>query len=104
MKLEVTACDIDRAVPAQTYTIEVQDGRKVTKDLCASHAAPIEAMLAELGEAAPEREAAVRIEPAAKPAPRKRAPAKKAAAKKTAARRRPNITSLAEIEASKKKT
>ncbi|MFE5663417.1 hypothetical protein ACFQ7W_05745 [Streptomyces niveus] len=103
MKLQVTACDIDRAVPAQTYTIEVQDGRKVTKDLCASHAAPIEALLAELGETAPEGEAAVRIEPAAEPTPRKRTPAKKAAAKKAAPRRRPKVTSLAEIEASKNK-
>ncbi|WP_405799466.1 hypothetical protein [Streptomyces sp. NBC_01506] len=102
--MKLTACDIDRAVPAQTYTIEVEDGRKVTKDLCAEHAAPIEAVLAESGEAGPEGEVAVRVEPAAKPPPRKRTPAKKAATKKTAARRRPKVTSLAEIEASKKKT
>ncbi|MGW6600618.1 hypothetical protein [Streptomyces sp. NPDC055036] len=38
------------------------------------------------------------------PPPRKQAPAKKAATKKTAARRRPKVTSLEAIEASKRKT
>ncbi|UFD97966.1 hypothetical protein PQC18_gp28 [Streptomyces phage Pablito] len=100
MKIQVTACDIDRKVPAQTYTIQAQDGRSVTRDLCQMHAEPFEALLVELGEDEPEVEAEQEV----RPEPKKRAPVTKTAAKKaTSPRRRPKVTSLAEIEASKQK-
>lgn len=92
MKLQVVACDIDQKFPAMTYTITASDGRSIAKDLCKEHAAPIEEWLGE-SEA----------EDGTEPQPEPERPAKKAAAKKTAsARRRPKITSLEEIEATKK--
>jgi hypothetical protein len=99
MKLQVTACDIDKKFPAMTYTITASDGRSITKDLCEEHAEPIEEWLEE-AEVAEEAEP----EPEPAPAPKvvKQAPAKKAApAKKTTARRRPKIVSLEEIEKAK---
>lgn len=111
MKLEVTACDIDKKFPAKTYTITASDGRSISKDLCAEHAEPFEEWLEEADEDAPDMdEHAHRIveqrEPAPEPAPEvpKRRTVKKAApAKKTTpSRRRPKIVSLEEIEASKK--
>ncbi|MFF3793794.1 hypothetical protein ACFYXW_27740 [Streptomyces sp. NPDC001981] len=99
MKLQVTACDIDKKFPAKTYTITASDGRSISKDLCEEHAEPFEEWLEE-AEADEEPEP----EPRPAPAPKvvKQAPAKKAApAKKTTARRRPKIVSLEEIEASK---
>ncbi|AXQ61085.1 DNA binding protein [Streptomyces phage Hank144] len=87
MKIQVIACDIDRKVPAQTYTIETDDGRKWTKDLCTEHAEPIERLIAEFEGVEPKSET--------KPEPKK-------AAKKAPARRRPRVTTLEEIEASKK--
>lgn len=83
MKIQVTACDIDREVPAQTYTIQSGDGRSVTRDLCELHAEPFEALLAEAEVEEPVR--------------------KPAAKKATGPRKRPRVTSLAEIEASKKR-
>jgi hypothetical protein len=105
MKLQVTACDIDKKFPAMTYTITASDGRSITKDLCEEHAEPIEEWLeeAEVVEAA-EPECEPEPEPKPAPAPKvvKQAPAKKAApAKKTTARRRPKIVSLEEIEKAK---
>ncbi|MEU6572277.1 hypothetical protein [Streptomyces sp. NPDC046805] len=106
MKIQVVACDVDQQVPAKTYTIEVSDGRKISKDLCEEHAGYLEDLLEELevsgdeSEPEPEPEAAPTV-------PVRRAAAKKAPAKKTAektavpARRRAKITSFAEIEASK---
>ncbi|MEU9795077.1 hypothetical protein AB0E27_31580 [Streptomyces sparsogenes] len=90
MKLQVTACDIDKKFPAKTYTITASDGRSVSKDLCAEHAEPFEEWL---------EEAELEEEP--KPEPAKKEAPKKAPAKKPAARRRPRITTLEEIEASK---
>lgn len=97
------ACDIDKKIPAKNYTITADDGRSISKDLCAEHAEPFEEWLeeAELDEEAPEPEP--EPEPEVQPEVPKRGPAaaKKAAAKKVPARRRPKITSLEEIEASK---
>ncbi|MGW0861309.1 hypothetical protein [Streptomyces sp. NPDC002611] len=132
MKIQVTACDKDGEVPALTYNIKVSDGREISVDLCARHAAKIEELIAELPEkevqegeepatdSTPEPEpepveqapAAATIAataPARKAPARKAAPAKKAAAKKTAAkkttggRRRPKVVSFEEIEAQKKR-
>lgn len=114
MKLQVTACDIDKKFPAKTYTITASDGRTISKDLCEEHAEPFEEWLEEAEVAAtpePVYEPETKAEPApAKKAPAKRAPAKKAPAAKAPAeparkappRRRPKITSLEEIEAAKK--
>jgi hypothetical protein len=95
MKLQVTACDIDKKFPAKTYTITASDGRSISKDLCEEHAEPFEEWLEEAemdGESEPE--------PEPEPAPK---PVKKAAAKKVAtpSRRRPKVVSLEEIERSK---
>ncbi|WP_329289577.1 hypothetical protein [Streptomyces pseudovenezuelae] len=111
------ACDIDKRIPAKRYTITVDDGRTVSKDLCEEHAEPFEEWLeeAELGEeeaeAEPEPLHEAEPEPEQAPVvPKRRTPAKKATAKKAAtkkaaapARRRPRITTLDEIEASKKR-
>jgi len=101
VKLQVTACDIDKKFPAKTYTITASDGRSISKDLCEEHAEPFEEWLEEADvkeepepECAPEAKA--KPEPAPAPKTTKRAPAKK-----TAARRRPKIMSLEEIEAQK---
>ncbi|MFJ6183779.1 hypothetical protein [Streptomyces sp. NPDC092295] len=115
MKLQVTACDIDKAVPAQTYTITTEDGRTATADLCGAHAEPIEALFADFGGESPATDVTVETEPererraparktAARKTTTKKAATKKAATKKVTARRRPKITSLEEIEASKNKT
>ncbi|QFG12440.1 DNA binding protein [Streptomyces phage Alvy] len=114
------ACDIDQVIPAKRYTITVDDGRTVSKDLCEEHAEPFEEWLEEVEVADDEVEQAYEepeAEPEAEPEPapvvpkrpaakrvatKKAAPAKKAAAaKKTTSRRRPKITSLEEIERSK---
>lgn len=101
MKLQVIACDIDQKFPAKTYTITASDGRSISKDLCEEHAEPFEEWLEEAQEVTVLREA--KPAPAPAPAPAAKPTAQKSAAKKTApARRRPKITSLAEIEASKK--
>jgi hypothetical protein len=109
VKLEVTACDIDKKFPAKTYTITASDGRSISKDLCAEHAEPFEEWLEEADEPEPDAdEHAHRVieqrEPEPEPAPAEsKRPARKAAAKKTTtSRRRPKIVSLEEIEASKK--
>lgn len=96
MKIEVTACDIDRKVPAKTYTIKVSDGRSISKDLCAEHAQPLEKWLEEAGGTAGA------LEPASGTA---QAPVQpEHAIKKTAAaRRRPKIVTLEQIEASKQR-
>lgn len=92
MKLQVLACDIDQKFPAKTYTITASDGRSMSKDLCEEHAEPFEEWLEGVG---PETEP--------EPVAAKRATPRKAAAKKsTSARRRPKITSLEEIEVSKR--
>ncbi|MEU8133225.1 hypothetical protein [Streptodolium elevatio] len=49
MKIEVLACDVDRRVPALTYTLTASDGRTVTADLCAVHSEAIERLFQELG-------------------------------------------------------
>ncbi|MGM9381127.1 hypothetical protein [Streptomyces antibioticus] len=108
------ACDIDKTIPAKRYTITVDDGRTVSKDLCEEHAEPFEEWLeeAELGEeeaeTEPEPEAEVEPEPAPvvpkRPAAKRVAAKKAAPAKKAPARRRPKITSLEEIERSKKQS
>ncbi|MBQ0949258.1 hypothetical protein [Streptomyces sp. RK76] len=113
----IRACDIDKKVPAKNYTITVDDGRSISKDLCAEHGEPFEEWLEEAGPAtdptdlvldqdwlgaadeAPKEEPAEE-EPA--PVVPKRPAPKRAAAKKTTARRRPKIVSLEEIEAQKK--
>lgn len=105
MKLQVTACDIDKKFPAKTYTITASDGRSITKDLCEEHAEPFEEWLEE-AEVVEEAEPVCEPEPEPKPAPApkvvKQAPAKQAPAKKaTAPRRRPKIVSLEEIEKAK---
>ncbi|MGW3658586.1 hypothetical protein ACWD6R_24105 [Streptomyces sp. NPDC005151] len=102
MKIQVIACDVDRQVPALTYTITASDGRTVKADLCEMHAESIEDLLTNFGQAEetePEAEPEKRVRPEfreAVPTQQKPAPAKK-----TTARRRPKITSLAEIEAKK---
>jgi outer membrane biosynthesis protein TonB len=108
MKLQVTACDIDKKFPAKTYTITASDGRTITKDLCEEHAEPFEEWLEEaevVGDAEPVCEPEPKPTPEPKPAPAKKAPAKQAPAeapaKKTASRRRPKVVSLEEIEAKK---
>ncbi|QJD50675.1 DNA binding protein [Streptomyces phage Issmi] len=107
MKLEVTACDIDKKFPAKTYTITASDGRSISKDLCAEHAEPFEEWLeeAEIDEPAHRVVEQREPEPEAEPAPevpKRRSPRKAAPAKKTTtSRRRPKIVSLEEIEAQK---
>jgi hypothetical protein len=107
VKLQVTACDIDKKFPAKTYTITASDGRSITKDLCEEHAEPFEEWLEEaevVEEAEPVCEPEPEPEPKPAPAPKvvKQAPAKQAPAKKaTAPRRRPKIVSLEEIEKAK---
>jgi hypothetical protein len=107
MKLQVTACDIDKKFPAKTYTITASDGRTVSKDLCEEHAEPFEEWLEE-AEVVEPPEPVCEPETKAEPAPAKKAPAKKApapapaTAKKTTSRRRPKVVSLEEIEAAKK--
>ncbi|WP_432006293.1 hypothetical protein [Streptomyces parvus] len=117
LNVEVTACDIDKKFPAKTYTITADDGRSISKDLCAEHAEPFEEWLEEAGEApdpidqlrrdwlgADEPEAEEEAEPGPV-VPRRRTPAKsdkekgEAPARRT--RRRPKVTSLEEIEKSK---
>ncbi|MFK0099250.1 hypothetical protein [Streptomyces sp. NPDC091040] len=95
--------------PATRYTLTVEDGEKVTRDLCAEDAAPLEAAFGPLPKAeemSPEdsfkqqlltimedHERATKARRAQReqewrdenPAPAKKAPAKKTAAKKTAA-------------------
>ncbi|MFG2923870.1 hypothetical protein ACGFYA_20470 [Streptomyces sp. NPDC048305] len=99
LKVEVLACDIDKAYPAKTYTITASDGRSVSKDLCAEHAEPFEEWLEETGpREEPQPTPTVTPVPVQKP----KVAAKQTPAKKTTSpRRRPKITSLAEIEASK---
>jgi hypothetical protein len=123
MKIQVTACDKDKEVPALTYEIKVSDGREISADLCAKHGRKIEELIEELlegngeqaeAEAAPnevasEPESAVEAPPAAMipaAAPAKKATAKKTATKKATAakkttRRRPKITTVEAIEAEK---
>jgi hypothetical protein len=103
VKLQVTACDIDKKFPAKTYTITASDGRSITKDLCEEHAEPFEEWLEE-AEVVEEAEPVCEPEPKPVPAPKvvKQAPAKEAPAKKaTTSRRRPKIVSLEEIEKAK---
>ncbi|MFJ6893603.1 hypothetical protein [Streptomyces hokutonensis] len=106
--VEVIACDIDKVIPALTYTITVSDGRSISKDLCEEHGGYLEDLLEELEVQGSEPEPAPAKAAPAKKAPAKKAPAKKTAApaeapaKKTPSRRRPRITSLEEIEAAKK--
>ncbi|MGW8953512.1 hypothetical protein [Streptomyces sp. NPDC055709] len=103
--VEVIACDIDRKVPAQTYTITSSDGRSISKDLCEEHAEPFEEWLEEAElEDEVEADPAPASEPEPVPQPRS-APAKKpaAAAKKTTSpRRRPKVMTMEEIEAQKR--
>ncbi|MFD7677546.1 hypothetical protein [Streptomyces sp. NPDC060187] len=107
--VDVIACDVDKAIPALTYTITVSDGRSISKDLCEEHGGYLEDLLEELEVRDSEPEPGPAKAVAAKATPAKKAPAKKAApkeaaapAKKTPSRRRPRITSLEEIEAAKK--
>ncbi|MFD7259308.1 hypothetical protein [Streptomyces sp. NPDC059874] len=101
MKLQVTACDIDQKFPARTYTITSSDGRSISKDLCEEHAVPFEEWLQE-ADGQQRAEPGTEAEPP--PVVPKRGTARKTATAKkaTPARRRPKITSLAEIEASKR--
>ncbi|MGW1040053.1 hypothetical protein [Streptomyces sp. NPDC002547] len=107
MKIQVVACDVDKEVPALTYTITASDGRELSVDLCEVHGGPIEALFKEFGQDGEEPEAQAE-EPAQvkkAPAPRKATPAKKVpAAKKTASggRRRTRVMTLEEIEQQKK--
>jgi hypothetical protein len=103
VKLQVTACDIDKKFPAKTYTITASDGRSITKDLCEEHAEPFEEWLEEaevVEEAEPVCEPESKPEPKPEPEPEPQ-PAKRAPAKKTTARRRPKVVSLEDIEKAK---
>jgi hypothetical protein len=84
MEIQVTVCDIDRKVgePTKQYTISV-DGKSITRDLCAEHAAPLEALLS--GQ-----------EPVEKPKPAPRRSASSTGAKKRGPRAK--VVSLDEIE------
>ncbi|WP_031513727.1 hypothetical protein [Streptomyces sp. NRRL F-5123] len=116
MKIEVTACDTCKLIPAKTYVISVSDGRSIEKDLCAEHGAPLEEWLEE-GELEPVQgldpavtamvESAVgqTSEPAKRATSAKKAvPAKKAAPAGPTGRRRraPKVVTLEEIEKSKR--
>ncbi|WP_406353153.1 hypothetical protein OHB56_12085 [Streptomyces sp. NBC_01635] len=109
MKVEITACDIDRRTPAKSYEITVDGGRTVTLSLCRAHAAPLEGLIeiATKGQdAASAASAGVRtgaeqagavtlpVSPSASEEP----------ARKPSARRRARVTTLEEIEAMKKMT
>ncbi|WP_406192318.1 hypothetical protein OH733_05500 [Streptomyces griseus] len=111
IKVEVDACDIDKKYPAKTYTVTADDGRSVSMDLCAEHAAPFEEWLEEAsGRARPieqrdEEPPEAEEEPESPPVvpvrrQRKAAPEKATSERKTV-RRRPRVTSLEEIEAAK---
>jgi hypothetical protein len=91
MKVQVTVCDVCGEVGRETTAYKIQrdgeTGRQVTVDLCARHAAPLEAFLTKRREAtAPEPSASV--------------------TRTAARRRRPTTikaTSLEEIEEMKRK-
>ncbi|MGW2770169.1 hypothetical protein [Streptomyces sp. NPDC001275] len=112
MKIQVTACDVDREVPATTYEIRTSDGRHVEADLCKVHAEPIEALLRELSAEASEAtegdSAAREVVPTQEEPPQvskriaNKAAPRQPATKRTTGRRRPRVVSLEEIEAQKK--
>ena len=97
MKIEVTVCNVCQEVgkPVEQYVVG-RLGAPVELDLCADHAAPIEAPIEALLGGQPKG-AGSRT-----PAKARKAPAKKAAAKKAAPRRRgTKVVSIEEIEAMK---
>ncbi|MEU9605472.1 hypothetical protein [Streptomyces sp. NPDC048057] len=110
LQVEVLACDVDKKFPAKTYTVTASDGRSISADLCAEHAAPFEQLLEEATstESAdglkpdPERreteeggldEKKTEVAPQPEPAPAapkqtsRRTATKKVAAKKTATKK-----------------
>ncbi|MFH8798068.1 hypothetical protein ACH4F6_00495 [Streptomyces sp. NPDC017936] len=109
MKVEITACDIDRRTPAKSYEITVDGGRTVTVDLCRAHAAPLEEIVASAvkgQDAASAASAGVTtgaeragaVTPPVLPSP------SEDPARKPRTRRRVRVTTLEEIEAMKKRT
>ncbi|MEU8621432.1 hypothetical protein [Streptomyces sp. NPDC048623] len=104
MKIQVTACDIDRATPATTFEVTTE-GETVVMDLCAEHARPVYDLIEQIrGKAddAPAPSVAQSDEPAAQSTPRSRAPrTRKTAqsARKADGRRKATVTTMEEIEA-----
>ncbi|MGW4158687.1 hypothetical protein [Streptomyces sp. NPDC004788] len=115
MKIEVIACDIDRATPATTVEVTV-DGETVEMDLCAEHARPIYDLVEQVRSktddvpaptgAHSDGRATQSNPPTSTPRTRKAAakqPARKSAAKQPArkadGRRKAVVTSMEEIQA-----
>ncbi|MFD7976707.1 hypothetical protein [Streptomyces sp. NPDC059071] len=106
MKIQVTACDIDRATPATTIEVTV-DGETVAMDLCAEHARPIYDLIEQVRsktDDVPAPRVAQSDEPATQsnpptPTPRARKAAAKRPAKKADGRRKAVVTSMEDIQA-----
>ncbi|USH44948.1 DNA binding protein [Streptomyces phage GreenWeasel] len=115
IKVEVTACDLDKAMPARSYGIIVDD-ETYELDLCAPHAKPIEDLIEQARKAREEQPAApapvkaavpdqappMQFNPPTPPAPKVRSAATaERPAPRRGGRRRPKVMSLEEIEAQK---
>ncbi|MGW7434734.1 hypothetical protein [Streptomyces sp. NPDC054849] len=104
MKIEVTACDIDKVTPATTYTI-MRDGETFELDLCGEDAKPIEDLIARAqggGDEvpSPRSERSSQSSPTRRPAARKGAVS--APERKPDRRRKARVTSMEEIERQKR--
>ncbi|MFE7235263.1 hypothetical protein ACWCRF_38900 [Streptomyces sp. NPDC002405] len=109
MKIEITACDIDRRTPAKSYEITVDGGRTVTLDLCRAHAGPLEELIAIATNGRNAASAAsAGVKTGAEQAGAVTLPAfpsvSEKPARKPSARRQARVTTLEEIEAMKKRT
>ncbi|MFH8414344.1 hypothetical protein [Streptomyces collinus] len=107
------ACDIDKKVPAKNYTLTADDGRSISKDLCAEHAEPFEEWLEEasLAEEVEPINAAEwletgegsLVEPATEPEPAERAAPRKAVTRKAPAAKKAATKKAATKKAATKK-
>ncbi|MGW5122521.1 hypothetical protein ACWEQ7_00365 [Streptomyces sp. NPDC004069] len=107
MKIESTACDIDRRTPAKSYEITVDGGRTVTLDLCRAHAGPLEELIAIATNGRNAASAAsAGVKTGAEQAEAVTLPVfpsvSEKPARKPSARRRARVTTLEEIESMKK--
>ncbi|MFE9254024.1 hypothetical protein [Streptomyces sp. NPDC006879] len=102
MKIQVTACDIDRGTPATTFEITTGD-ETVEMDLCAEHARPIYDLIEHVrgrsGEAPAPRGAQSDEPKPTAPAPKARKTATKPSARKSDGRSKAKVTTMEEIEA-----
>ncbi|MEU5427603.1 hypothetical protein AB0H73_18640 [Streptomyces olivoreticuli] len=117
-KVQVTVCDVCKRVGVETRRYKITEGeRSVETDRCRDHGQPFEEALDPETQQVKSAHADLTAEPASAPsAPAKKTPAKRAAAKKAATkkatvkqsqssgrRRGPVLTTIEEINATKKK-